>query len=137
MMMMKYIFAPRHNTHDNDCWCDAISLFTNQDYDTVYKLFKPFMEDNGTLSTSFINGYLSKLDYVCIDLDISLYMAIQLVDTKHGALFELENDNGSHIIYVKGHTIYDNIRKVQTTSYYADHTVRGVWLNIDNEFKRL
>ena len=134
---MRYTFKPRHNTHDNDCWCDAIALLTNQDYDVVYKLFKPFINDDGTLNTLFTKGYLSKLDYCLYEISGTLYEWIQIVNNKNGVIFELENDNGGHTIYVKDNVIYDNIKKVATMQYFTDHNITGIWLKIDDEFKKL
>ena len=134
---MKFTFKPRHNSHDNDCWCDAIALLTEQNYDVVYKLFKKFINDDGTLMNGFTKSYLLKEDYAYYEFEGSLYTCMQLINTSNGVVFEMDNDNGSHVIYVKDNIIYDNIRKVDTLQYYTDHNVVGIYMKIENEYEYL
>lgn len=76
---MKFTFKPRHNSHENDCWCDAIALFTGEKYDKVYKLFKPLTHNDGSLSYSVSKGYLITKGYTVIDVDdLSLWDSLQL-----------------------------------------------------------
>lgn len=133
--MKKITFKPRENKHDNDCWCDAIALATNKQYDTIYKKFKEFREPYGTLDNRFTSGYLSINGYREFKDELTLYESLQLVNTENGVVMQLEHRDGTHLIYVKDKTIYDNVRDVEQVQYLLDHMVISIYIKIDDTFK--
>ena len=133
---MKFTFKPRHNSHENDCWCDAISMLTNKDYDKVYKLFKPFIKEDGTLSNDILKGYLNTFEDIMIfEAETTLYEAMQIYNTRNGIIISTQDSN--HMVYAKDNIIYDNIKSTATVKYFIDCDVNWVALKIDKDFNYL
>lgn len=131
---MKITIKPRHNSHDNDCWCDAIALLTNQDYDKVYKMFKPLMYKDGGLDGGIIKGYFKAKKYLVIDVNIMLYDAINVYNTSNGLLFRVNNDGDYHIFYMKGNVIYDTEKDTYIEKMLYECKVTTVIMKLDNDY---
>lgn len=133
--MKKITFKPRENKHDNDCWCDAIALATNKQYDTIYKKFKEFKEPNGGLDGRFIGGYLDINGYKQFALDVTLYQALQMYDSSEGIVLSLNHEEGSHVIYVKDKVVHDTVRTVDQSNYLVNYDCDKIYIKLDDEFK--
>ena len=131
--MKKITFKPRQNKHDNDCWCDAIALATNKQYDTIYKKFKEFTNNDGSLLVGYFQSYLQTNGYVRITSSLSLYDAMQVYNNKNGIVIELEDN---HTIYVKDNVIHEGIREVGQIQYFNNYPeLTAIYVKLDDEFK--
>ena len=129
---MKFTFKKRHNTHDDDCWCDAISLMTNKEYDKVYKMFKPFIEYDGGVNTDIIVGYFKKENYDVYKMKESLQNVLRLYNIKNGAVLLMEDkDKNNHAVYIKGNKIYDNIDSDMMWWYIKEYTVLHIIIKLE------
>ena len=130
---MKFTFKERHNTHDDDCWCDAIALMTEQEYDKVYKMFKPFIEYNGGVNTDIILGYFKKENYDVYKMKQSLQDMLRLYNIKNGAVLLMEDkEKNNHAVYVKGNKIYDNIDSDMMWWYIKEYTVLHIIVKLES-----
>jgi len=123
---MKIKFAKRHNTHENDCWCDALALATNKDYDYYYERLKFFMCDDGQLLTGYVEATLQLNGYEIVEMELTLEQAFHLFNTSKGMVFQMKHNQGKHIIYVKGNTIYDNVDERDIGKYLENCKVETV-----------
>lgn len=130
---MKFTFKKRHNTHKNDCWCDAISLATNQEYNKVYKMFKPMLFEDGVLSGSVIQGYMQVKGFDVWKVDGDLKDELRRHNLKHGVLFGLKNKDEEtyHAVYVDEKHIYDNYDEDQLWWYITKFEVEYVAMKLE------
>lgn len=132
---MKVKFTERHNTHANDCWCDAISLLTGEEYNTIYKRFKPLLYASGGLEAKIITGYLQAKGYFSLDISINFYEAINLFNTTNGVIFQLVINGEGHTIYMKDNLIYDNEDDSYIQKMLYDYTVVNVIMELENDYE--
>jgi len=135
---MKIEIKKRHNTHNNDCWCDAISMLTKQPYDKVYKMFKPMLFLDGSLSENIVKGYLGTKDYLVLSIkDTKLYEAINTYNTTNGIIFIMRDvdDDNSHTIYMKGNVIYDTEQNTYIEKMLYDYNVINVIMKLENDYE--
>lgn len=131
--MKNITFKDRQNKHDNDCWCDAIALATNKQYDTIYKKFKEFKNEDGSLLVGYLQSYLQSNGYFRVKSSLNMYEAMQVYNNKNGIVIELEQN---HVIYVKDNVIHEGIRKVGEIQYFTDcGTIEAIYIKIDDEYK--
>ena len=87
--------------HENDCWALALSRAFKKDYDEIYNLMKPFVNENGTLYTHFIYGILQKNGWQCFRTKSKLKNIVLHKDYDE-MLIKIKN----HVLYVNNGTIY-------------------------------
>ena len=134
---MKYNIKSISTKHDNNCWCNAISLLTNKDYDEVYDTLKGLLYECGSLSSQITKGYLATNGYDIIDVDLSLWDALQVYNNKNGIIFSVcsEEDNiNKHVVYVKDNAIYENIQKEELIHYIYQYKVDYIALKIKSTY---
>ena len=135
---MKVKIKPRHNLHDNDCWCDAISMLTNQEYDKVYKMFKPMLGQYGGLDGNIIRGYFSTKGFITLGVtDMMLYEAIDIYNTKNGIAFMIRNkeSDNPHISYMKDNIIFDNLNDTYLEKFLYDYKVTDVIMKLEDNYE--
>ena len=137
--MKKIKFIDREHKNSGDCWCAAISTLLNKEYDEIYKLFKKFINNNGSINNGFMFGYLDKFNYTRLEynIGINLYEALQVYDTSNGILIRVDDDNEEtgHIIYVKDNNIYDIVEDKFKLEYLKNYKVTDIFTKIDDTFK--
>lgn len=134
---MKVEFIKRHNTHDDDCWCDALSFALDKSYDEMYKLMKPFINKGGSLNIGFFKSMLYSGDYYSMDMECDIYSAIQLIDSSRGIVFIMKEKGKDikHIVYVKNNQIYDNNPKEGNWYYLKTFNVEEVFYKLDEDYE--
>lgn len=135
---MKITIKPRHNSHENDCWCDAIAMLTKQNYDKVYKMFKPMLYKDGGLDGGVITGYLEAKGYLVLEVNIDLYKAINVYNTSNGILFRTKGDENSknyHIFYMKGNVIYNTEKDTYIEKMLYEQKVVNVIMKLENDYE--
>ena len=134
---MKVKLHKVESKHDNDCWCGAMALALNKDYDYVYKLFRKLLYKNGSLNVSIIKGYLDVLGYTLINTTgFKLYEIINIYNAKNGILINLgsKTDEG-HIVYMKDNIIYENEEETYIQKMLYDYKVDSIIIKLENDYK--
>lgn len=134
---MKFKFEGRNNSHKNDCWCDAIALATKQEYNKVYKMFKPFIEKNGELNSMYIKTYLESKGYTHFENDTSLFQALQVFDKSNGVVYSTEHEDGGHVIFVKDNFIYDNVEHIEIIEWVKNQKCTDIFIKIEDTYSNV
>ena len=134
---MKVKLHKVESKHDNACWCGAMALMLNKDYDYVYKLFKRLLYKNGSLDILIIKGYLLTQGYTVIAVsDLKLYEIINIYNTRSGVLIDLAKEgNEGHIIYMKDNIIYENEDNTYIQKMLYDYKVDSIIIKLENDYK--
>lgn len=126
-MKVKINYQERKNK--GDCWNIALALFTGKSYETIREHFKHFIsEDDGGVYDKAIMGYCRE-NYSVFDTRLSLLDSLRLYNNSKGIIFLMEDEEGSHALYVKNNVLYDNIEERNLYKYITNFTVNNIIIN--------
>ena len=127
----------RLHKHKNDCWCDAIALATNRDYEDVYNEYKHLINDDGGLNIYLTQGILFKYGYKKYNIEsTTLKNVLDLPYLKSGVLIDITKhiDGNGHIIFAKDDMIFD-ISDMPIEEYIESYNATAVYFRDDDLYE--
>jgi hypothetical protein len=133
--MLKFQIKTIPTENENDCWAIALSQALNVKYDKIYKLFKHFINADGSLSTLITQGYLQNNGFTVYNVDNSLKDVLRVYNRKNGIVIAMTDKiGGSHIVYIEGLTIYESkdLTNDMLWWYITEYNVDWIAIKLEN-----